>query len=107
MKKYIVIITAAVLFLISCTSEKKVMDSWVGDNKQHLIMTWGPPARITSDGNDGEIYIYSSETYMPYYNITRYNYRMFFLDKEGAIYHWITQSGAVPPQQINVTHFYR
>jgi hypothetical protein len=34
---------------------KEMMDSWVGSSKKELLMTWGSPESVTSDGDNGEI----------------------------------------------------
>lgn len=64
-------------------------------------MNWGPPAKTASDGAGGEILVYSDEVYMAPSTIydnsggssTRparryWNYKMFWVDTEGKIYHW-------------------
>jgi len=82
------------------------MQSWVGSHKSELYQSWGPPTRITDDGKGGEILIY--ETYVntgqtsgevrtdsrgtiSYTNPQQTGYvrtRMFYVDKNGIIYHW-------------------
>lgn len=89
----------------SCTIEKKTMDSWIGSTKQNLILKWGPPARIASDGGNGEILIYSTQSYL--YGSVYYRYRMFYADSNGNIYHWLIQGGQVPPQQMDVNLYVR
>jgi len=90
--------------------EKEVMNSWVGASKAQLIQSWGPPNRTTDDGQGGEILIYDRTVTFPqmpgtvysqpygnnlYYTapqsttITRS--RMFYVDKNGKIYHWMCQ----------------
>ena len=91
------------LLLTSCVSTKNVMNSWIGHTKHDLYMTWGPPAKTDSDGADGEVLVYATQTYSPYYNITLYQYKLFYVNKAGVIYHWVTQSGRVPPQQLSIT----
>jgi len=88
------------LILLSCASEKKLMTSWLGNSKKNLVLKWGPPKRIASDGGNGEIYIY--ETNSMFYNTVRYNHRMFYVDKGGKIYSWRTATGPVPARQINL-----
>ncbi len=88
------------LFLSSCVSTKKVMDSYIGATKQDLVRQMGPPARIASDANSGEIYIYESMSMM--YNVVRYNHKMFYINSDNTIYSWRTASGPVPAQQVNV-----
>ena len=96
----IITILALCWLLISCQSEKKLMTSWVGHTKQDLVLKWGPPTRVASDQNNGEIYIY--ETQSMAYNTVRYNHRMFYINNSGRVYYWRTQSGPIPAQQINL-----
>ena len=88
------------LFLSSCVSQRKIMDSYIGGTKQGLVRQLGPPARIASDANSGEIYIYESMSMM--FNVVRYNHKMFYINSENTIYSWRTASGPVPAQQIDV-----
>jgi len=96
----LLIIIAVIVSFSSCTSTKKTMDGWIGSTKQNLVLTWGPPTRIASDANDGEIYIYESTFMM--YNVVRYNHRMFYINSDSKIYSWRTASGPVPAQQMNI-----
>lgn len=89
--------------LTSCASQKKVMNSWLGNTKQHLIMKWGPPARTSSDGGEGEILIYS--TPFAYYGNNYYRYHMFYVNNENKIYHWLIQTGQIPPQRLDMNVF--
>jgi hypothetical protein len=67
-----------------------------------LILSWGPPARTTSDGGSGEVLIYASTVYDAYNRISYYKYTMFYIYSGGTIYHWLTKSGRIPPQQMDV-----
>jgi hypothetical protein len=88
------------LFFTSCVSQRKMMDSWVNHPKTELIEKWGPPARTASNGSNGEILIYSHTYYI--YGTATYRYNMFYTTADGNIYHWLVQSGQVPPQQMDV-----
>jgi hypothetical protein len=101
------LIIVAVIFLSSCMSTRKLMDSWVGDSKQNLILKWGPPERLASDGGSGEIMIYSRQVYNSYTRQTIYQCKMFYVDLDGEIYHWLAQSSLVPPQQMDVNLYIR
>lgn len=96
------------------------MDSWLGHTKQELIMTWGPPSRVASDGAGGEIVVFAKQGYMPpttFYDntggsttsnsLTFWDYKMFWIDTQGKIYHWMTQRQQVPPQQIDLNIYFR
>ena len=59
--------------------------STVGSTKKLLLLNWGPPTSIISDGNQGEIYTYSYPGqlivgyYTPFINI--------YINEKGIIYH--------------------
>jgi hypothetical protein len=106
MKKSVLILLVVGL-LTACTSQKEIMNSWLGSTKQQLIRSWRPPARTASDGGTGEILIYASQVYIPQYNINYYDYIMFYVNSEGKIYHWITQRQQVPPTQIDLNIYKR
>ena len=111
MKKFMLFFL--LISLISCATssflsqEQNTMDSWIGADKITLIQTWGPPNKITPDGQGGEIYIYdktvnigqfAGSVYainngLSYTNpipaiVTRS--RMFYINPSGKIYHWIS-----------------
>jgi len=95
-------VPAIALFLVlftSCVPTKK-MNGWVGKEEYQLIEQWGPPERKASNGSNGEILIYSKQFY--YYGTTYYKYYMFYEYANGVIYHWLIQSGSVPPQRLDV-----
>ena len=87
---------AIIGLLTSCTSKKEVMKSWVGESKQNLIISWGPPEQIIEDGEGGEILAYSRQVNAPvsYYannsyqttSITEFEYQIFWVNSEGKIY---------------------
>lgn len=82
------------------------MASWVGSHKSEMILSWGPPTRIASDGKCGEILIYEyyrdlgqqeGKMYVDDYGNVRYTdpkqrgytaTRMFYVNKKGIIYYW-------------------
>lgn len=86
MKALIVLLALA---LLSCASQKEIMDSWIGSTKHEVIMEWGPPEFFGSDGNGGQIIGYSKTGSGGYsttsWIVTQYIY--FYL-KEGRVYHW-------------------
>ncbi len=86
------------LFFASCTSEREIMDSWLGHEKKEVILKWGPPQRTTSDGNSGEVLVYSNQyayNYQPYWKHT-----MFYINPSGKVYYWMVQKNAIPPTQV-------
>ena len=50
----------AVLTLAGCATARKEMESMIGLSKANLVEKYGPPLRISSDGDVGEIYTYES-----------------------------------------------
>jgi hypothetical protein len=119
------ILSLAIIGLLTfCTSQKEVMNSWVGSTKQNLIMSWGPPLRTTDDGAGGEILVYAKQVYIPSRTstfhdgyggtstttsqpINYWDYKMFWVNTEGKIYHWITQKHQIPPTQIDLNVYRR
>lgn len=103
------------LFSSSCKTtsfaqkEKTMMDSWLGHTKAELLQSWGPPTKTDSDGQGGEILTYDKtvtlgQTPGTVYgngnggiNYTRPNNnvvtrsRMFYVNQQGKIYHWLAQ----------------
>ena len=67
-------------------------------------MKWGPPARVASDGSNGEILIYAAMD-GGYGGTTYWRYRMFYVNNTGTVYHWLVQEAYVPPQQLNVNMY--
>lgn len=122
MKRIILLLTFATLF--GCTTTKQVMDSWVGATKQRLVMNWGAPTRSADDGNGGEILVYAKQVYIQapsnsYYNssgqmvtsqaqpINYWEYKMFYVNGSGVIYHWLVQREQIPPMQIDLNVYRR
>jgi hypothetical protein len=68
------------------------MDSWMNGTKVALIQNWGPPTRVTDDGQGGEILVYDRANYIPNYytgsHITITRSRSFYVNKDGIIYSW-------------------
>ena len=40
-------------------------------------------------------------------SLTFWDYKMFWIDTQGKIYHWMTQRQQVPPQQIDLNIYFR
>ena len=59
MKKVLLVVLLC-LSLTGCATINKTMSSWMGHNVNDLIASWGPPQQIMSDGQGGQILIYSS-----------------------------------------------
>ena len=101
-------ILTLLLIFINCSttpqiSNQQIMESWMGGHKSALIQQWGPPNRITTDGQGGEIYIYesSSTSATTFNNVfgvelnnpvttlnTNVKYRQFYINRNGKIYYW-------------------
>lgn len=115
----IAILIAVLSFTVNAQSKRKLikqMDSWVGATKHELIMGFGPASRIASDGNGGEILIYSKIRQInrdvlrlsadgTLYNEQRvpdvyYQHKMFYLDSRNKVYHWLIESNNIPPERL-------
>ncbi len=78
-------------------------------------MKWGAPSRVTDDGAGGQIVVYANQGFIPgstFYDgyggastsrsISFWDYKMFWIDSNGKIYHWMTQRQQIPPAQIDL-----
>jgi hypothetical protein len=100
------------------------MNSWLGATKQNLIMSWGPPTRTGDDGAGGEILVYAKQVYISpststFYDnnggsssttsqaVNYWDYKMFWINTEGKVYHWMTQQQQIPPTQIDLNIYRR
>ncbi|HEY4788201.1 MAG TPA: hypothetical protein VIH57_19235 [Bacteroidales bacterium] len=106
MKKLICILGVILLFLFSCISQKKILDSWIGATKQNLVISWGPPSRTYDNSPNGEILIYAQQGYWPGYGnspgFAYWDYTYIYINTTGRIYAWKTERQRVPPQQIDL-----
>ena len=116
---------AILICIIACTSTKQTMDSWIGKTKRDLIMQLGPPSRTTDDGSSGEILVYAKQVYIAPMHLSGistpgadggvytsqgtqtpssnyWQYKMYFINTDGKVYHWLIQKQQVPPQQIDL-----
>lgn len=116
MKKLLLLLCMISLpcFAITKKKLKVLMDSWLGNSQNELVLAWGPPTRTGDDGKGGSMLIYAYERYIPsvyaYNHWTRpetwYDYRIFYVNWEKKIYAWRTSSQQVPPQQIDLHIYY-
>lgn len=102
MKKVILLLLAAVVAFLSCSTTRRVSretggsdNSWVGNTTMDILHEMGDPARIDTDGKGGSILIYESN---PGYDSPDYDildpdastrtrrYAYFYLDAEGLCY---------------------
>lgn len=107
----LLLIIGVVMCMVSCTSQREIMDSWLNHGKHELVLSWGPPTKIVSDGNKGEIYIYSKHIYMQatqyYAGCNYYRYNMMYINFLGKIYSWRIENKNVPPTQIDLNIYKR
>lgn len=71
----------------TASSEDSMMNSWMGSSKAQLLQVWGPPTRVTSDGQEGEILVYDQTASM--YGMVLTRSRCFYVNKNGKIYYWM------------------
>lgn len=94
----------------SAAKIKAAMDSWLGNTKQQVIMGNGLPLKTGSDGAGGEVLLYGQQFYFrDAYSGNRvvWAYKMFFINPQDKVYHWITQRSEVPPQQFEISMYIR
>lgn len=114
------------VLLLSCSagyaqSKRKIqkeMDSWMGATKKELLMSYGPASRTTSDGDGGEILVFSDQVVhdnpslvsdgngglqvqqnMPY---VYYRHKMYYINSSGRVYHWRYDKNKVPPDRLMI-----
>lgn len=83
--KNLLLIAISLLLFIGCSVRKK-MDSWLGQSKHDVIMSWGPPESTAPDGNGGEIITYSQRVANQYADYTMK--ANFYINGSGVVYHW-------------------
>ncbi len=70
---------------------KQDMDSWLDSSKHDLLLTWGSPTSVSSDGNEGEILTFEQlkRAYFPDFGyITVVNRYMFYINSQNIVYNW-------------------
>ncbi|MBF0576388.1 hypothetical protein [Dysgonomonas sp. GY617] len=101
MKKILFILLTFSL-LISCSTTRKTatnrqqelsenMDSWLDSSKHDLLLTWGSPTSVSSDGNGGEILTFEQlkRAYFPDFGyMTVVNRYMFYINSQNIVYNW-------------------
>lgn len=79
---------------------------WLGETKQKLLMSYGPPDQVSDDGAGGEILIFKTFYTPPVTGInqtTTFRSKMYFINSNGIVYHCLSKLEAVPPSQVNVS----
>ena len=86
----------------------ELMERWRGEHVSKLVHDWGPPAEETSDFAGGSVLTYYHDLdvtevfhrrvfdYVGPRQVLRQR-RMFFVNPEGFIYHWLWQSSDIVP----------
>jgi hypothetical protein len=108
MKKVIFI---AVLFMlhVSCSSTKSSMMGWVGESKQKLIETLGPPIRVLDNDKEGKVLVYAEQIFTNSDNSegsriagpNYWNYNYMYVNKEGQIFSCRKEKQNYPPQALD------
>ncbi len=67
-------------------------------------MGWGPPAKTDSDGNGGQVLVYSNRVYAPFPQgtVDYYEYRLFYVNSSDRVYHWLIKRSPNPPDRLDV-----
>lgn len=99
-----------ILILYACSGSKNTADNWLGESKNDLINTWGPPVRVIQNSENGnEILIYANQIYRNQ-NTAKprmagaayWDYVYVYLNKEGKIYSLKNEKKKLPPQEIAI-----
>jgi len=70
---------------------EKTMNSWLNSSKHDLLLTWGSPTSVSSDGNNGQILTFEQlkRASLPNFGyITVVNRYMFYINNQNIVYHW-------------------
>ncbi len=59
--KHITIVIFLISMLFGCVNVDEVMKSWLNHNANDLIARWGPPNQTFSDGNSGQVFVYTQQ----------------------------------------------
>lgn len=101
MRKTLLLI--AILILQASCSTSKSHDNWIGQSKQKLMKTWGPPIRVLYDDQQNEIFLYADQVFItdsgaagPYY----WKYDYMYIGKDGKISSWRNEKQKFPPQAV-------
>lgn len=98
-----------VLLLFSCTSQREIMDSYLGTSRRNVILNFGPPDNVYTDKSVGEILIYGQQkSYYNQYNgqtMVWWDYQMFYIQND-KVYSWRTSRETVAPQQLNMNVYF-
>ena len=81
------------------------MNEWLGHSRQELVAKYGEPARAESDGRTGTIMVYADK--VSGQKAPTYDYKIFYLNKEGKVYSTLTKTVNIPPERINMSSFKR
>ena len=107
---YFILFFSLSLFSCSASFDKEDfearLNTWLNYDKTELVKSWGPPSRVESDMNGGNIFIYDESyqgqtggmiytnpksgltTYTTPQQYTKYMTIMMYVDRNGKIYHW-------------------
>ncbi|MHB8403622.1 MAG: hypothetical protein ACYDCN_16610 [Bacteroidia bacterium] len=95
---------------------EKEMNMSLQQNTQYLMMNYGAPTEKVSDGGDGEIWVYATNIYRAPYTLygssgastyvpssNYWQYKMFYVNKQKIVYHWLYKTETIPPQRIDMS----
>jgi hypothetical protein len=112
MIKNLLLLIFLLSFFSSCFSSRKTTESmkvWLGEKKHNLIMSYGPPDKISEDGAGGEVLVYITNYYTPVTSTSPANtlsnaqqFKMYFINPEGIIYHCLVKNQQIAPTQVEV-----
>lgn len=88
------------LIILSCKAGQPKQDEWIGKTKNELLMQQGVPEQTSSDGQGGQIMVYTHQRVV--YGHNRTYKASFFISKDGLIYHVLYDNYETPPEKIDV-----
>ncbi len=96
MRKVIVSVLG-LLILSGCATMNKTMASWEGSHVRDLLISWGRPSEVYSDGEGGAVLVYRyTETYTtPAQSTTRTTANATSVDPSVGVEGWNIQSRTV------------
>lgn len=107
MKKNLLLLVVAFV-QISCSNSNKTNEKWLGETKQKLLKSWGPPVRILHDDQDNEILLYADQVFTKDHKDdsgiagpSYWKYDYMYVNKEGKIYLWHNEKQKFPPQSVD------
>jgi hypothetical protein len=89
--------------LTGCGSVNALMESWEGNEARDLVVAWGPPTQVYSDGKGGAVlvYVFTDTWTTPAHSDTRTTAQATAVDSNGGPTAWEIKSQTVyTPERV-------